>query len=308
MLFPRRSHTMEKLLCYLRKLCFPSIKYAIPTLKKKPIAAGASGKCTGRVFRTALKARGSLTVEAALALPVCLGVLLALCGLLQAVMVVEQVNQHLCMTARKAAAFSVSGDGISQAEVIRCYFEGLSDGGLQTKRLRGGAGGVLLSVTQSHESGVFCIRAVYQIKLPGVFGPWRILSAADTVYARAFAGIELPEHGSSGEGHDGQTGNYYVAENGVVYHTDRNCTYLDLSIQQVSASSLSGRRNLSGSKYVPCEKCARSGMPAAVYITNQGEAWHTDLCCSGLKRTIHLQDDEGAHAHGLRPCPRCGGE
>ena len=198
MLFPCRSHTMEKLLCHPAESCSAAVKYAIPTLKKQPMAAGASGKNTGRVFRAASCRRGSLTVEAALALPICLGVLFALCGLMQVVMIAEQVDHHLCMTARKAAAMSVSDDGISQADVLQCFYSGLADGALQTERISGGAAGILMTVTQDQGSGVFCLKAVYRIKLPGAFGVLRQISASDEVCGRIWTGIELPDGGGAG--------------------------------------------------------------------------------------------------------------
>ena len=305
MLFPHGSHTMEKLLCQLAGLCLAAIKYAIPTPKKWQKAAGASGKGVGRVFQAASLRKGGLTVEAALALPLWLGALFALAGLLQAQMLAEQVNHHLCMTARKAAAYSVSEDGISQAELLQCFYSGLSGGTLQTGLIRGGAAGILLTVTEDRQDGIFCLKAVYSVKLPGVFGIKKSYTATDKVYGRIWTGIRLPDGDGSGSA-SGKGQSYYVAENGVVYHTDAGCTYLDLSIHAVSGDSLQYKRNLYGSRYVPCSKCA--GDPGnTVYITNQGEAWHTDPNCSGLKRTVNLQDEEEAHEHGLRPCPRCGG-
>ena len=299
MLFPCRSHTMEKLLFSTVKLSFAALKYAIPTLKNKPKAAGASGKDAERVFHTALCGNGSLTVEAALALPICLGVLFALAGLMQAVRTAEQINHQLCMTARKVAAYTVSEDGLSEAEVLQSFYSGLAAGGQSS------VSGVLVTVTQNRDNGIFCLKAVYSIRLPGVFGVLRRIPVSDKVYGRVWTGIPLPD-GDSGAGDTGGEKEVIVAENGVVYHTDSNCTYLDLSIHAVNADSLQYERNLSGSRYVPCSKCA-SVLHGTVYITNQGDAWHSDPHCSGLKRTVNLKNEEEAHEHGLRPCPRCGG-
>ena len=305
MLFPRGSHTMEKLLFSSARHSHAALKYAIPTLKNEPKAAGASGYSAGRVFQTAFLMKGSLTVEAALVLPICLGILFALAGLIQAVTVTEQINHQLCMTARKAAAYSVSEDGISQAEVMQCFYSGLAEGTFRADRVIGGAAGILVTVSQNAENGIFCLKASYMIKLPGVFGVLKRIPVSDRVYGRAWTGIPLTD-GNAGAGSAGEGKTVYVAENGVVYHTDSSCTYLDLSIHAVSVDSLEYKRNLSGSRYVPCSKCA-GGAHGIVYITNQGDAWHSDPHCSGLKRTISLENEEDAHEHGLRPCPRCGG-
>ena len=305
MLFPCRSHTMEMLLLAGERLCLSTIKYAIPTLKQKTKAAGASGDDAGRAFYTAFLKKGSLTVEAALALPICLGVLFALAGLAQAVSTAEQINHQLCMTSRKAAAFSAAHDGISQAETLQFFYSGLAGAGQVTKRVSGGAAGILVTVSQNRENGIFCIKAAYSIRLPGIFGVLRRIPVSDQVYGRVWTGIPLPEgSGQVGEAGEGRT--FYVAENGVVYHTDSSCTYLDLSIHAVNADSLQHMRNQDGSRYVACSKCA-AGLHGTVYITNQGDAWHSNPHCSGLKRTVTIENAEEAHEHGLRPCPRCGG-
>lgn len=95
----------------------------------------------------------------------------------------------------------------------------------------------------------------------------------------------------------------YITENGVVYHSDRNCTYLRLSIQSVSKSSIPSMRNIEGAKFYACERCGGSG--SSVYITDYGNRYHSDINCSGLKRMIIVVPIRAVE--GWRPCSRCGG-
>ena len=106
------------------------------------------------------------------------------------------------------------------------------------------------------------------------------------------------------EGENESSRTVYVAENGSVYHTDPNCTHIHLSIQKVDRGSLGSRRNEYGEKYSPCEHC-HGGGGDTVYITGEGNRYHSSLDCSGLKRTVHETTLE--EAGDLRPCSRCGG-
>lgn len=77
----------------------------------------------------------------------------------------------------------------------------------------------------------------------------------------------------------------YVTPNGSVYHLSRDCTHLDLSIERVSFAGACASRNQYGERYGACELCGRN--PGAfVYITSEGNRYHTERSCSGLKRTV----------------------
>ena len=79
----------------------------------------------------------------------------------------------------------------------------------------------------------------------------------------------------------------YITPDGTVYHKTRDCTYLRLSVRQISYGGLSGERNLSGGRYTPCEFCVRRGWTGGtVYITDHGTSYHSSAGCQGLKRTI----------------------
>ena len=97
----------------------------------------------------------------------------------------------------------------------------------------------------------------------------------------------------------------YVTPRGTVYHRNRNCTYLRLSVRTLSSGSLDTARNLSGGKYVPCEYCIKGHtVPSSVYITDYGTGYHSSRECQGLKRTIMAVPL--SKVEGLRRCYRCG--
>ena len=96
----------------------------------------------------------------------------------------------------------------------------------------------------------------------------------------------------------------YITENGAVYHTDINCTYLKLSIESVPYEEVSLLRSESGNKYYPCEICGKKGFCTMTYITNYGNRYHSSLQCPGLKRTIYTVPL--SEVGGKPPCSKCG--
>ena len=99
----------------------------------------------------------------------------------------------------------------------------------------------------------------------------------------------------------------YITPDGSVYHRTRDCTYLRLSIRQLSYENLTDERNLSGGRYTACEYCVRRGWSGGiVYITDHGTSYHSSIGCQGLKRTVMAVPLSEAEAGGRSCCSRCG--
>ena len=96
----------------------------------------------------------------------------------------------------------------------------------------------------------------------------------------------------------------YVAENAQVYHVRSDCTHLKLSIREVSLVEALSARNENGGKYTECSKCDESEMRGMVYIARDGDFYHKNRGCSGLKRTIYTMTIEQAKTK-YRRCSRC---
>ena len=77
----------------------------------------------------------------------------------------------------------------------------------------------------------------------------------------------------------------YITPEGSVYHLYRDCTHLDLSVQRVPFLQAVISKNQYGETYRECERC-REDFGALVYITEEGNCYHSERSCSGLKRTI----------------------
>lgn len=132
------------------------------------------------------------------------------------------------------------------------------------------------------------------LKLEGVH-PFRMVNR---YYGHLWNGYTIP-----GTENDAISKTVYIAENGVVYHENRDCTHLMLTIKEVLYRKVSQMRNENGGRYTPCELCAQEGPLEKVYIGVEGDRYHFDKGCSGLKRTVfsvHLSEVEH-----YPPCSRC---
>lgn len=98
----------------------------------------------------------------------------------------------------------------------------------------------------------------------------------------------------------------YITLSGSVYHTNKNCSYLILSIHEIAASQLENERNESGGKYYACEKCGDKNATGKYYITDYGDRYHTTVNCSSLMRNIMAV--KLSTVSGREQCSKCKGD
>lgn len=198
----------------------------------------------------------------------------------------------------------LAGNAASAVYVKRKIMASAGEAYLDHSPLTDGADGLQLL-----ESHVFGEDDEIDIVVTYSVSPWNSLIGfpsfrmANRYYAHIWNGYRL----SGGAENQGEVRTVYIAENGAVYHLKRECTHLQLSVRQVGANGIDGERNQHGGRYGPCERCAGGGMPGTLYITKEGDRYHYDENCSGLKRTVFSMTLEEALEEGYRPCSRCGG-
>jgi len=134
------------------------------------------------------------------------------------------------------------------------------------------------------------------------------IEVSQYVAVRSFTGHRVPKKKIAGddenEDEDDDEVYVYIAETGQVYHMDRNCTYIKLSIKEASYSEIGSLRSTSGGKYYECSICKKNGQAGSkVYITDYGDVYHYTLQCSGIKRTVSVI--KLSEAGDRRPCSRC---
>lgn len=255
---------------------------------------------------------GSMTVEAAVVLPLFLSFFLNLGCAIELIRLHDNLEFALCEIGHRMTVYgyALAGDegngselkdiAFSYGYVKREIVKYLGEQYLEESPLSEGVAGL-----QFWESEIFtgedCFELVvtYEVapfcKLAG-FGAFRM---ANRYYGHLWSGYQIPGAEDAGESH----AVVYVTENGAVYHTDRNCSHLTLSVRKVSLQEANASHNEYGEHYTPCRRCQDDGTQEKVYITKEGNNIHYRADCPGLKRTVRTVPIEEAGRY--RACSRC---
>lgn len=271
------------------------------------------------------KLRAGMTVEAAIALPVFLLFLLNLGSAIEMIRLHGNLQTALWETGNQLAVY---GYALGNEESLRSMEQGedpwwkelagiafsylyiknqmvdyLGEEYLESSPLSHGTDGL-----QFWESEIVQSNGEMEITLTYGVSPWCSITGffpfrmANRYHAHIWNGYDIV--GDSG-GNEEDLVTVYVTETGSVYHRDRSCTHLCLSIREIAAGTQGNYRNENGGKYSECEKCRGEPATGTFYITREGDCFHYSRECSGLKRTVFsiLLKDAGDY----RPCSRCGG-
>lgn len=177
---------------------------------------------------------------------------------------------------------------------------------LEESPLRYGPGGLQFweSDVARTEDGIIAgdildLVMTYQVSAPLEVPFMRPFRMSNRYYGRLWTGYDLT--GSSDKNTVQDV--VYITESGEVYHESRNCTHLKLSIREVSMDEAEAARNKNGSRYRECSKCRKKAFQGTVWISREGDSYHYDKECPGLKRTIYTIPRQQAAKY--RPCSRC---
>lgn len=269
-----------------------------------------------RTFLSVLRpARASLTLEAAVIIPLFLGLIAALLYMLGLIGLQSEIQLKTEEVARDIGkrAYAAEGSDILSAlntNPLTLKAEIIDDSlrrRLDNSQVRGGTGGVhTLMSSFDEESGILDVAVVYRYDVPFLSG---IISApffCQHCRCRVWTGEEISgkEAASGSEENDEEI--VYITPTGTAYHSSTGCPYLDLSVRSVSFAAVDFLRNANGGIYYRCTACAKGADPQTVYVTEYGTNWHASLSCSGLKRTVTAV--KLSEAAGRHPCPKCYGE
>ena len=246
------------------------------------------------------KPKGSLTLETAIVLPVFLSLAISLISILEMMNLYARVEFALHETAREMAIMAYPAEYVKT--IGEEYFESDTDFELPDEGLLNplfsetlvralfteqfGLGNLNNSLIKNGEGGIFFFRSsviddkgdidlIVTYKVEPLFNLFNIgeMTFANRVRVHSWVGYKISDEDTNEE-------YVYLTENASVYHTNRNCTHLRLSIDTVSKEDISKCRNKDGKKYEKCRKCAKDVDEDDIlfyYITDYGEAYHTSL-------------------------------
>lgn len=264
---------------------------------------------------TLRKLRASITVEAAFALPFFLLFIIQILSALNMIATGSRLSAALHQTGNKMAfagyayekaAENILPDGLASVALTQLFaVSQITDYAgrdyLDHSCIKNGAAGISYAGTAiMREHDVIEICLAYQIEpLFSMIG-FQTFGVSQRYYGRAWTGYDVEEGISDFTQEDPMV---YITQTGTVYHTNRNCTYLNPSVRTIPAASVGDSRNDSGRKYGACEICGRKNAKGNVYITGQGDRYHSTASCSGLKRTIYTVPLSEVRGRGC--CSKC---
>ena len=254
-----------------------------------------------KYYRGRKKNRGSLAFEAGIVLPIfmlCMYAFILFCRVIAVRTVVYEAAA--VEAAEYLAEYSyLSGkvDGMEYSNLLMAQSkigEYLDDHVLVEKYIAGGVDGIrLIGTGIPDEDGYIDISVCYTVRMSvpliGTFEK----TYMDTVRQKAYVGYK----GTDEEYDDANDIYVYVAENGVVYHHSRGCSYL------YHYTTYTRKNTAEKGGYEPCSYCHASAAGSFVFITGDGEKYHSSPNCSRLLRKVRRV--KLSEVGGLGECQKC---
>lgn len=240
--------------------------------------------------------KGALTLEAALVLPIFVFAAVTILSLFLMMRAQYIVGNSLDLAIADTALLREKTPKQVETLTKAAFYKELAVQKCPLSMIKGGIAGFSWKDTDVDKSYVDA-SVTYQIRFPlrlfGISG----MKVSDKCRIHRWTGRQ-----NCGVGSNGETW-VFVTPTQSVYHENRECSHLKLSVKPVQASVL----NKGGNSYVPCGHCAKGqAVGGIVYVTAKGECYHYRIGCSGLKRTIYMV--KKSQTWGKGPCSRCGGK
>ena len=263
-----------------------------------------------------LQNNGSMTLEAAFVLPIFLFFMLQLLSAINILNVTMDIEAAMHQTAKKMALYVYAYDrvipveneilqelssfalsnGYAKNDVVSTIGKEFLDHSL----IKDGSNGISFLHSEVMKEDKINLIATYQIVPAFSILPFSNMTMVQRCQMKAWTGYD----NLSNQGNE-QTKYVYVTKTGTVYHENRNCTHLTLSIEACLAGEIVNKKNGDGEAYQCCELCweISDELQSTVLITKEGKKYHSSLDCSGLKRTVSAIPY--SEIGNLKPCSRC---
>ena len=237
--------------------------------------------------------KGSITVEAAIIIPIFIFAMLFIYITIESIRTKTFVYEGFAETADVLAQETYIQNG---NVVLANYYlqEKIDNNYLVEKRVENGIKGISFSGSNFLTSdGHLELNIKYQIKFELPFlGDFNV-KIKEKIKQKAYIG---KKNNKILQGEDVVDMYVFVAENKSVYHSSRTCSHLLLSI---SSSNIQQAKE---NGYKSCDIC-KNFNKESVFITQDGKKYHSEISCSGLKRTVYRK--KLSEVSGLGGCSRC---
>lgn len=258
---------------------------------------------------------GSLTIEAALVIPLFLFAIIAVLSFTDILRLQMKMDSAMAQCAKELAVYGYAKDRIAGETLEDMSFGGetlFSETYVRSRILSelgedyllespaNGSGTIHFLGSRIMDDDRIELRTAYYVTPFFALSPQSGFLTGTTSVARAFTGYDNLSAGKD----ENREELVYITPEGKAYHKSRSCHYLDLSIEKVFIENISAIRNADGSIYYACPLCKGAGNKTTVFITGYGNRYHGDVLCSGLKRTVEIVPV--SETGGRHPCTKCG--
>lgn len=307
--------------CEKEKNCefFDKIRRKIPSIqvirkktnkKRKSVTLQVRIPCKGLLRsrkRVSFSASASMTVEAALTLPLFLfaGVLLMMP--FRILDIERQVQAHLEAVGEdiSQSAYFTMEPAVGKESLTAATAYGYAEAAVRIKLRELPIKNLSLASSQllDDKETVYLV-ADYEVELPfSVFGLGSV-KRKNICYRRGWIGESEKGGDEAGTGEEEQD-MVYIGRNSTRYHESRTCHYLYNDLKAVSLEKITDCRNQSGGRYTPCSRCGgQAGL--VVYIMPSGNHYHSSSSCSAIQ--AYVSQVPRVQAEHLGPCSYCSGK
>ena len=280
--------------------------------RKESVLSPIRRRAAGRTSFFASFSAASLTVEAALELPI--------------FFVLTAIILQYASVMRTAAQYSGSLATTAQEMAIAAYKEQYSDANHIIRAALSDAWATSQVISTAPDKGAVrnasFLNSSYMkednlIRLVLSYQPRPVYSLVSLPFTffvqqaavRGWVGKDGHSGSDKNQGEEEKEPSHtvYVTEHGSVYHTNPGCSHLKVTIIPVTRKQLKSARNTSGGKYRKCPYCG-SRSTGNYYVDPYGSCWHTSVSCPSLKRTVNEMDlDDCGHMHECKDCRKARG-
>ena len=243
--------------------------------------------------------KGSLTVEAAVVLPLFFIGMLALICVMDIQRVKSEITVSLNESVKELGMYAYALGGLEDESPLGGVDDVICIAYAQSK-LKSNSRVSLNTLRSSYHQNMVELWVMGKYRLPISLLPIPDIPFQSRVRVHDWTGYSGNDENESRE----SSQMVYVTEHQSVYHTSSKCTHLNLSIMQTTAAKVGGERNENGAKYHECNNCVDgSEHLGIVYITKSGSRYHAKADCHSLKRSVKLVLQETVS--NLSECSRC---
>lgn len=260
------------------------------------------------VSYTAFSIKASLTLEAALVLPIFLAALVAVIFFLQAIQVQARIQQSLYNQVKKVSGYAYyiniadmteKAEQVMQAEYVKyAVINEIGRDYLEKSAITGGSNGIHINFWVDAKKGILDVELDYSMDIPFNLLGFPAIKFSSRQRCHTWIGKTTDDEEQGREA-------VYVTANGEVYHLYSDCSYLVSSIKNCKGTEIADKRNNSGEKYKPCQLCCKENEELVVaFYTDYGNRYHSLSLCSNLHSNVFSVDKETAQEN-YRLCSKC---